>query len=203
MKNTTLILAIILCDIVLLHPGEAHEPPAPEHPRYTLAQEQLILPGGVLVSRPNPTDEQILNFLRQHRVHTVEAYARWLSENTIYQKDQPKDEWRQPLDMLAQRAGDCEDFTLLNIAVLKVLGYQPRFLTLRQGSKAHAVCLFQHKGTYHWFDNHRLQNTSFTLLEDVLRYFHRHGHYASIDEMSAKSIPSPLGHKPRDPDNEK
>jgi hypothetical protein len=106
MRNNFRILSLgILWSCLLPRLGEAREPAAFKHHSYTVAQERMTH-DGVLVSRPNPTDEQILNFLRRHRVHTVEAYARWLSENTVYQKDKTKDEWLHPLDMLANRAGD-------------------------------------------------------------------------------------------------
>jgi predicted transglutaminase-like cysteine proteinase len=120
---------------------------------------------GVLVARPNPLDTSIAQLISSNNIRTLDDYARWLKQNVQYKSDGSHDDWLSPEQLLALKRGDCEDYTFLNAAVLRVLGFESRPLALKrgggrnQGTQAHAICVFRSGENFFWFDNTRLLRT--------------------------------------------
>ncbi|MDP2653153.1 MAG: transglutaminase-like domain-containing protein [Candidatus Omnitrophota bacterium] len=112
---------------------------------------------GVLVSRPSKIDEKIYKLLKNNKIYTPKDYAKWLEKHIVYRKDSKAGAWADPLSVLARKFGDCEDFAFLNVAVLRVMGYSPKFFTFHSEEKGHAICVFQDKGHYYYFDNMKLK----------------------------------------------
>ena len=143
---------------------------------------------GVLVSRPNRTDIQIRDFILQTRIKSIEDYATWLCRNIEYRTSPQGDAWVLPEDILRRRWGDCEDFALLNSAVLRVLGYQPRFLALRRARRAHAICTVQKDGAFVWFDNANIQGASATTLQDFVQLLKKRYNLSQVLELNLSTM---------------
>ena len=110
---------------------------------------------GVLTSQPNSDDEYIFKFLVSQQIYSLGEYVQWLKANIFYKSDIVS-EWASPQETLTRRFGDCEDYTILNISVLQVLGFQPRFLASIQKNGGHAICVFEKDGLFFWFNNNQL-----------------------------------------------
>ncbi len=124
---------------------------------FKVRQEKLNL-NGVLVSRPSNEDVEIVKFLKDNNIHNPQEYAQWLAQNVQFKKDQDSDQWSNPLETLARKFGDCEDFTFLNIAVLRVMGYDAKFVAFfNPDVQNHAVTVFQDHGQFYYFDNMNLK----------------------------------------------
>ncbi len=149
---------------------------------YVIAQ-QSFKSNGVLVVRPDPTDEKILQTIYSNQIHSVTALSLWLEKNIRYQKTPPFTKWPSPLEMLQKRTGDCKGYTLLTAAFLRVLGYQPHFLALLRPGDSHAICTFQDNGVYLWFDNAKLIKTNATSLPMLAEHIANHYNYASLVEF--------------------
>ncbi len=143
-------------------------------------QESLRKSNGVLVSQPKSLDLEIIQLLQTNQIRSLDDYARWLEENIRYQKDTVKDSWDSPQTTLRRKSGDCEDYTLLNMAVLRVLGFKPKFLTLKRGKYSHAVCAFKMNGRFYWFDNYRLRKTAAATLSQLAEHISTEHHYVQI-----------------------
>lgn len=122
-------------------------------------RQERIEKNGVYISRPSQEDVEISNILIKNDIKSPEEYAQWLKSNIQYKNDaQGQDNWIDPLELLNNKKGDCEDFTLLNIAVLRVMGYQARFVAfLNEETQGHAVCVFEYNGQHFYFDNMNLK----------------------------------------------
>lgn len=146
------------------------------HPR----QESFRHKKGVLISATRPLDLKIVHIIETNRIKTLDDYARWLKTNIIYQQDNKHDIWTIPQQTLRRKSGDCEDYTFLNMAVLKLLGYKPRFLALKKKDYGHAICAFQSKGYYFWFDNDKLKKTNTRTLVELAKYLSSSHNYTQI-----------------------
>lgn len=178
-RSSCFLMVLLLSSIILLFP------------QYATAEEILLTklyrhdenarkPSGVLISQPKPADLEIIHLIRSNQMRTLEDYSRWLKQNIYYQKDAVRDRWAAPQATLRAKRGDCEDFTLLNMAVLRVLGYTPKFLTLKKGKFSHAVCAFKTNGYYYWFDNHTLRKSSARTLPELAQSISAEHHYTQI-----------------------
>ena len=139
--------------------------------------------GGVLVVRPAQIDLDIVSLIKSQQFKSLDDYSRWLKNNVRYQNDASADQWADPQETLLKKSGDCEDYTFLTMAVLRVLGYQPRFLALRRSEKTHAICIFQENGYFSWFDNTQLKRTKTTSLAEFSKYIAAHHTYSHIYEL--------------------
>ncbi len=145
---------IILFLTTLLSTGYAY---ANAYGGFQVRQERLNI-NGVLVSRPSPEDVEIAKLLMDNDIHTPEQYSQWLAKNIEYKKDKGSDVWANPLTVIARKFGDCEDFTFLNIAVLRVMGYDAQFVAFfAPETQGHAVCVFKYNGSNFYFDNKDLK----------------------------------------------
>ncbi len=143
--------------------------------------------GGVLVSRPNPLDKDMFDFIRVNRIRTLDDYTRWMKSNLVYRKDETFDNWSLPQETLERKAGDCEDFALLTKSVTRVLGYRPQFLALVRENKAHAVCVMKKDGYYVWFDNARFVPTPARTFDEFSRYMTTNFQYNEINELNEET----------------
>ncbi len=161
---------------------------------FHIAQE-IFRENGVLVARPNDLDVKLMNLLRSENIHTLEDYARWLKKSVKYKTDGRHDAWAPPQETLKSKNGDCEDYTLLNTAMLKVLGFESRFLALKDSSQAHAICVFKRDGYYHWFDNAELKKTDARTLAELARHLLKNNRYSSLFEIDVQKQSWNLIHK--------
>jgi len=139
---------------------------------------------GVWISRPRPLHQEIVDLVTRHKITSLEDYSKWLEDNLRYQNDGKKDVWADPQQTLRKKIGDCEDYALLNTSVMQVLGYKPHFLALvKAQGRAHAICTFQHQGRFLWFDNAKLQKTSFTSLKDLAQEMSERYNYSALYEF--------------------
>ncbi|MDP2652683.1 MAG: transglutaminase-like domain-containing protein [Candidatus Omnitrophota bacterium] len=146
--------------------------------------QEISALSGVLVSRPDPQDEEISKFIALHQIRSLEDYARWLKENIAYRRNERPDRWATPKETLAVRNGDCEDYAFLNTAVAQVLGYRPHVLALVRNGRAHAICTFKHDKTYVWFDNAKLIKTEAATLDEFARWIMSRYNYSSMLELN-------------------
>ena len=155
--------------------------------RLHVAQE-ISRQNGVLVSRPKPQHQDIVNLIVRHNIQSLEEYTQWLKTNIHYQNDGPNDIWSEPKHTLQNKTGDCEDYALLNATVIEVLGFKPHFLALvKKGHRAHAICTFKNNGRFLWFDNAKLIKTSVTSLEQLAQSISKDYGYSSLLEYDLKT----------------
>lgn len=175
---------IVTLPLVLTTPAlavEGHDIPI----RHFHIQQERYEKNGVLVSRPSPQDEKITRLLLTNRIRTLADYSGWLGKNIRYQNDGPGSAWPEPLKVLQNKSGDCEDYAVLNSQVLKVLGYKPSILSLVSARGAHAICVFEHDGYFFWFDNARLNKTTAKTLTELARDITLQYRYAYTLELDA------------------
>jgi len=88
------------------------------------------------------------------------------------------------LEVLARKQGDCEDFAFLNMAVLRLLGYNPKFLAFTSTRDGHALCAFSDNGKNYYFNNMKLEEArGATILEFAENYVHE-GTYMEAKELN-------------------
>lgn len=133
-------------------------------------RQQWYEANGICVSRPVPLDEKILDIIIVNNIISFEDYARWLQKNIRYKEDKAEDHWSTPEETLKNRCGDCEDYAFFNEAVLRVLGYQPKVLTMGGIGFHHAICVFEENGRYAWIDNAELKRTTAESMLEFAQY---------------------------------
>lgn len=134
-------------------------------------RQQRYVNNGVLISRPVPFDERIIDIIFFNNIRSIPDYLQWLKSNIVYRKDIEGDIWSRPLDTLKSGFGDCEDFSFLNEAVLNFLGFKPKVLTLMRIGCNHAICVFkQENGYYSLIDNTRLVYTKSKNMTELAKY---------------------------------
>ena len=114
---------------------------------------------------------KMVQFLNEHLIYTVNAYAKWLNQNVHYEPDKSEDSWAGPMETIKKGTGDCEDFAFLSAAVLKVFGYDPRVIAVGHGKDAHVICIFKRDGVYYAFDNNELNRTNQTSMAAMAKFF--------------------------------
>ena len=97
-----------------------------------------VIVAGVLISSISLAPSWIKN---------VDDYALWISEFT-YQAEVLEDNWKTPKETIRDKGGDCEDFAILAVEVLKKLDYKVYLIGIeleREGElKGHAIALLKH-----------------------------------------------------------
>lgn len=153
----------------------------------TIRQENQA-EGGVLVSRPVQEDTQISHFIYRHNIQSVTDYSQWLQSNMTYVRDAYADTWAKPEETIRRKKGDCEDFSFLNMAVLRVLGYEAKFLALvREKGESHAICVFKYNGYYVWFDNNTLKETRAQTLQEFAKVVTDDHAYDGMSELDTET----------------
>ena len=127
---------------------------------------------GISVCRPLSLDTEILYLINKNNIRSIDDYADWLQENIRYEKDAGKDVWAAPQVTLKRKYGDCEDYSFLNVAVLRVLGYESKVLVMKGPTGCHAICVFKKNDYYYWFDNAELKKTSIRTIAGFGKYLH-------------------------------
>jgi len=149
--------------------------------RLIIGQERFET-SGVLVSRPVPLDEKILDLIIFNNIVSLEDYVQWLQENIKYRKEEGGDHWSTPGETLQNKYGDCEDYAFLNQAVLRVAGYQPKVLAAGKLGRLHAICVFQEGGHYSWIDNTKLRRTQAQSIYEFAKYlFSQYDFYCLVE----------------------
>ena len=159
-----------LCSPVCLY---AYEQKSAYSFRKLIIRQETYSINGVTVCQPSSLDIEIRHLINQNNIRSIEDYTNWLKENIRYAKDEGKDTWAVPQITLGKKYGDCEDFAFLNVAVLRVLGYQSRVLVMKGPTGCHAVCVFKENGYYFWFDNAELKKTSIQTIAGFSQYLHK------------------------------
>ena len=153
---------------------------------YQIRQEK-VSKNGVMTMRPKAEDEKIYNLLANNGIHSLEDYAKWLVSNVVYKKDTRRDTWSKPLDVIAKKYGDCEDFTLLNITILRILGYSPKFWAFYTKKSGHAVCVFKKNNQYYYFDNMELKQIKESDILEFARNISSRKSYTEIKELNLET----------------
>ncbi len=154
---------------------------------FKIRQERSNI-NGVLISRPSNEDVEIVKFLKDNNIHNPQEYGQWLEKNVEFKKDQDGDQWSNPLETLDRKYGDCEDFTFLNIAVLRVMGYEAKFVAFFSSSvKNHAVSIFEDKGEFYYFDNMNLKKIEESSVLDFAKNKMAKNRYLLSKELDVES----------------
>jgi predicted transglutaminase-like cysteine proteinase len=139
-------------------------------------------------------DSKIFNFLVSNKIRTLQDYSRWLTDNIEYYQEGFPDPWIYPEEMLASRRGDCEDYALLTMNVLQVLGFQPKVLALvridRHGqiTRSHAICVVKFKAGYLWFDNGDLKEAEAGDLQQLAEQLMAEFNYSQTAELNMQTM---------------
>ncbi|MDP8297150.1 MAG: hypothetical protein RAP41_03085 [Candidatus Orphnella occulta] len=74
----------------------------------------------------------------------------------------------------------------MNKTFLQVLAYKPKVVALlRRGTrKGHAVCVFQEKGHYIWFDNTTYKRTTAASMQDLANHILKRSLYSRLEEIN-------------------
>ena len=91
-------------------------------------------------------------------------------EHIKYKADSLIDWIQKPELTWHRRSGDCEDYAVLAIALLKQIGIEGQLLSVICEDKqlSHAVCIFLQDGEYSYFSNSRLVTTDKTQVEEIV-----------------------------------
>ena len=116
---------------------------------------------------------------------TPKALARFLHEAITFKTDEElfgiADYWQAPEDVLARRAGDCEDYALLAQAVLARRGITAYVLSVYgTDGYAHTVCAFLEAGRYNVINQDRLQSYQAPSLEVLAKSLYPGWTYSAI-----------------------
>ena len=186
-------LAVLLAVQILLQPLEAAAieiiPVNGFHVRNERVQHD-----NVLVSRPHKMDSKIFDFLVSNKIRTLQDYSRWLTDNIEYHEEAFPDPWIYPEELLTGRRGDCEDYALLTMHVLQVLGFQPKVLALvridRNGqvTRSHAICVVKFKTGYLWFDNGELKEAQAGNLQQLAEQLMQEFNYSQTAELNMQKM---------------
>ena len=168
------IFVMIAVGMSLCHPVclFAYEQKSAYSFRKLVIRQEIYSANGVTVCQPSSLDAEIVQLMNKNNIRSIEEYANWLQKNIRDEKDKGKDAWAAPQITLKRKYGDCEDFSFLNVAVLRVLGYQSRVLVMKGLTGCHAVCVFKENGYYFWFDNAKLKRTSIRAIANFSQYLH-------------------------------
>jgi len=135
-----------------------------------IIRQEIFETNGVLVCRPAPLDEEIRHIIINNNIGSLKDYVGWLKENIKYKRDNKGDYWSTPEETLQKRYGDCEDYAFLNVAVLQLLGYQPKVLAMGGLGGIHAICVFEENGYFSWIDNTELKKTQTQSILEFAKY---------------------------------
>jgi hypothetical protein len=150
-------------------------------------RQEITSANGVLTAGPRDADEQIISFLRQNNIQSIEDYSSWLKNNFTYEKNLAPIYKLDPREILTKRRGDCRSFAALTAEVLKVAGFDPKIMALRIPEKGHAICVFEANGYYCWFDNAALIKTSAKTLTEFIQEMNQRYNIVSLLELDEQS----------------
>lgn len=89
--------------------------------------------------------------------HPLQMVNMWVNWHLRYQEDRANDNWSDALTTLQRGYGDCEDFSIAKMALLRELGVSPddMFLVLLRDKAqvAHAVLAVRQDGGFYILDN--------------------------------------------------
>jgi len=126
----------------------------------------LILSIFLSLSAPSyaQTIAEVANF-----VHTPFELTNWLSHNFAYEMELP-DHWQGAKETLELKKGDCEDFAILNQAVLGQLGIASEIVIVKfKGlNLSHAICIFKNGEFYSYFSNKELVQTKARSIKEAI-----------------------------------
>lgn len=143
---------------------------------------------GVLVSQPSSEDMEIVKFLKDNNISNIQEYAQWLQKNISFRVDQGSDQWAKPLETIERKFGDCEDFSFLNTAVLRVMGYDPKFVAFFSSSvKNHAITVFEDNGKLYYFDNMNLKKVEESNMLDFAKNKMEKNRYFASKKLDVNS----------------
>ena len=118
-----------------------------------VVSNQITHSDGVWCSRTDPVDLRIHELLETGDIRSIEEYSAWLKNNFVYRTGSEPQRWSSPRQVLDRRSGDCKDYSSLNSAVLKVMGFKPYILAIETPALGHAICVFETEGLFAYFDN--------------------------------------------------
>ena len=105
---------------------------------------------------------------------TPEAVARFLQTQVRYHHDRQlfgrNEYWQTPEELLARKAGDCEDYALLAVELLRRQGIEAQVVSVFGEGYAHTVCVFRDGGRYHLINLGELVRLNARTLEEVASY---------------------------------
>lgn len=120
-----------------------------------------------------PREIQLALFLYKNNIKDIYAWVKWLEQNVVYAKDFLADCWNDPKTTIQQGFGDCEDFAILNRAVLRVLGNEAQLYVVDSKEGPHAICIFRYRIAEDYYygvlNNSKLRVTTETKFEDLER----------------------------------
>ena len=105
---------------------------------------------------------------------TPQQLSNWLMCNFKYHKE-IGDHWQSPEETLQKRSGDCEDFAILVIVMLKKMGIKSDMviLTFRGLSMGHVICIWKDcDGIVNFISNRELVYTRKTSIEEAVKRFY-------------------------------
>ena len=118
---------------------------------------------------------------------TPDVLAFWLWNRIQYVGDKKKwgkrEYWQTPEETLSKknrigcRSGDCEDFSILAQAVLKIWEFDAKLLVVVGPRVGHCVCCFIWKDDYYHLSNWGLRKTGAELFFDCADYVFADWHY--------------------------
>lgn len=174
--------------LLLTYAGPARSQGEPTIKRqYFYVRQERLSQAGVLISRPLTQDRRLVDFLTMNNIRDLGDYSRWITDHLDYRQDLDHDQWSDPETTLKSQRGDCEDFAFLSSAVVRVFGYEPHFIAMQQGRRAHAICAFQKNGYYHWFDNAELKSSPARSLPELVRHLASNYRYSFFYELDLPS----------------
>lgn len=107
---------------------------------------------------------------------TPEAIAHYFWKHYSYETDQQqfgKEEyWQSPEEFLQNKKGDCEDFALMQQALLKLNGYASFLVNVYSLKTAHTVCVFKDQGTYGVIDGTDVKRFDAANIQDLFTAIH-------------------------------
>ncbi len=175
-KSTAFILFLLLTQNAFAFPE------TPAQPGAGLVSHLVTHENGVWSSKPADNSQKISDLLAVNGIYKLDDYALWLKKNVLYKID-PTNGQLKPAEVFSQRFGDCKDYSSLNSAVLKLLGYKPVVLAIHSGNSGHAICSFQMNDRIAFFDNNTLVLTPAKTgaeFESFLFHFYRFTQLARI-----------------------
>ncbi|MBU0683969.1 MAG: transglutaminase-like domain-containing protein [Candidatus Omnitrophota bacterium] len=152
-----------------------------------VVRQETVRDGSVLVCRPSELDLRIIDLIKNNNITSLEEYSAWLEKNIQYRADGENDEWALPQETLGRLYGDCEDYALLNVAVLRVLGYESKIVILGTSEKEHAICVFEKNGNFLWFDNAELKYTDAVTMGRFKQYMFEKYACSHVTELKLRA----------------
>lgn len=123
---------------------------------------------------------------------TPKELAQFLKRQIRFERDVELfgqlDYWQTPEELLARRAGDCEDYALLAKAILEQQGKEAFLLSLYgPDNYAHTVCAFVENGRYNVINKDRLVRYRAKSIEQIASFLCPGWRWGAIAEPSGRT----------------